>query len=69
MYKRQKQTDPGAAVAMLGDRRSIVFSGTAASAGRARAVVTDTGRVTEMGRIADVLAEKEPPTPLQIELD
>jgi len=64
-----KQIDPVAEASMLGDRRSVVFSGTAASAGRGRAIVTNTGRITEMGRIADVLAEKEPPTPLQIELD
>ncbi|MCB2223347.1 MAG: cation-translocating P-type ATPase [Actinobacteria bacterium] len=64
-----KQTGPVAPVSMLGDRRSMVFSGTSASAGRCRAIVTDTGRITEMGRIADVLSEKEPPTPLQIELD
>ncbi|MCJ7726950.1 MAG: HAD-IC family P-type ATPase, partial [Acidimicrobiia bacterium] len=64
-----KQTGPVAEASMLGDRRCVVFSGTAVSAGRARAIVTDTGRITEMGRIADVLSEKEPPTPLQIELD
>jgi len=64
-----KHTDPVPEASMLGDRRCVVFSGTASSAGRARAIVTNTGRVTEMGRIADVLAKKEPPTPLQIELD
>jgi len=64
-----KQTDPVQAISMLGDRVSMVFTGTAAATGRARAVVTDTGRVTEMGRIADILSDKEPPTPLQIELD
>jgi Ca2+-transporting ATPase len=64
-----KQLDPAPPAAVLGDRRSMVFSGTAAAGGRARAVVVNTGRVTEMGRIADVLAKKEPPTPLQIELD
>ena len=64
-----KQTEPVAAISMLGDRHSMVFSGTAAATGRARAVVADTGRITEMGRIADILSEKEPPTPLQIELD
>jgi len=64
-----KQTEPVADISMLGDRVSMVFTGTAAATGRARAVVTDTGRVTEMGRIADILSDKEPPTPLQIELD
>ncbi|MBU1865243.1 MAG: HAD-IC family P-type ATPase, partial [Actinobacteria bacterium] len=64
-----KQEDPVAAGSMLGDQRSMVFAGTAASAGRARAIVTDTGRATQVGQIAGVLSKKEPPTPLQIELD
>jgi P-type Ca2+ transporter type 2C len=54
----------------LGDRRNMVFSGTVATYGRGRAVVTATGMNTEVGRIAGLLesAEKEP-TPLQQELD
>ncbi len=64
-----KQSEPVTAISMLGDRLSMVFTGTAAATGRARAVVADTGRITEMGRIADILSDKEPPTPLQIELD
>jgi Ca2+-transporting ATPase len=63
-----KHTEPVDAAVALGDRHNMVFSGTSAAAGRARAVVTTTGRVTEVGRIADVLSGKEPPTPLQIEL-
>ena len=54
----------------LGDRRNMVFSGTAATYGRGRAVVAATGMTTEMGRIAGML--KETPvvtTPLQQELD
>ena len=54
----------------LGDRTNMVFSGTAATYGRGRAVVTATGMNTEMGRIAGML--KEAPdeiTPLQKELD
>ena len=53
----------------LGDRRSMVFSSTSVAAGRARVVVTATGRTTEVGRIADVLTQEESPTPLQVELD
>jgi Ca2+-transporting ATPase len=54
----------------LGDRHDMVFSGTAATYGRGKAVVTATGMRTEMGRIAGML--KEAPaetTPLQKELD
>lgn len=54
----------------IGDRHNMVFSGTAASYGRGRAVVVATGMQTEMGRIAGLL--KEAPhdvTPLQRELD
>lgn len=54
----------------LGDRHNMVFSGTAATYGHGRAVVTATGMQTEMGRIAGML--KEAPvetTPLQKELD
>ena len=48
----------------------MIFSGTAATYGRGRAVVTATGMQTEMGRIAGML--KDAPTettPLQKELD
>ena len=54
----------------LGDRSNMVFSGTAATYGRGKAVVVATGMQTQMGRIAGML--KEAPadtTPLQRELD
>ena len=58
--------DPEAA---LGDRDNTVFAGTAVSVGRGRAVVTATGQATEMGHIAELLAEQEESrTPLQDEL-
>ena len=53
----------------LGDRHNMLFSGTAATYGRGRAVVVATGMQTEMGRIAGML--KDAPvetTPLQEEL-
>jgi Ca2+-transporting ATPase len=54
----------------LGDRENMVFSGTAIAAGRGRAVVTETGPATELGKIAGRLAGTESePTPLQKELD
>ena len=56
--------------AALGDRHNMTFSGTAATYGRARAVVVATGMQTEMGRIAGMLKSAAPETtPLQIELD
>ena len=54
----------------LGDRHNMLFSGTAATYGRGKAVVVATGMQTQMGRIAGML--KETPTettPLQQELD
>jgi Ca2+-transporting ATPase len=54
----------------LGDHHSMIFSGTAATYGRGRAVVTATGMHTEMGRIAGMLsATPDEKTPLQKELD
>jgi Ca2+-transporting ATPase len=53
----------------LGDRHNMVFSGTAATYGHARAVVVATGMRTEIGRIAGMLeAAPAEPTPLQREL-
>jgi Ca2+-transporting ATPase len=52
----------------LGDRSSMVFAGTVALSGHGTAVVTATGQETEIGRIAGMLREKEPPTPLENEL-
>ena len=56
------------AEAVLGDRSSMVFAGTVAVAGHGTAVVTSTGEETEIGRIAGMLREEEPPTPLEREL-
>ena len=54
----------------LGDRDNMVFSGTAATYGHGKAVVTATGMRTEMGRIAGLLkTTPDEATPLQRELD
>lgn len=54
----------------LGDQHNMIFSGTAATYGRGRAVVTATGMHTQMGRIAGMLKEApDETTPLQKELD
>ncbi|MFN0105478.1 MAG: cation-translocating P-type ATPase [Bryobacteraceae bacterium] len=65
-----KSVDPVDAAAALGDRRNMVFSGTAVSAGHGRAIVSATGMRTELGRIAGMLrSAKNQTTPLQRELD
>ena len=48
--------------AALGDRHNMIFSGTAATYGRGRAVVVATGMQTEMGRIAGLLRTAAPET-------
>jgi Ca2+-transporting ATPase len=54
----------------LGDRHNMIFSGTAATYGRGKAVVTATGMQTEMGRIAGMLqATADETTPLERQLD
>ena len=65
----EKDTLPIGEDAPLGERHNMIWSGTAATYGRGRAVVVATGMRTEMGRIAGML--KEAPTettPLQKEL-
>src|SRR5688572_25619890 len=65
-----KDIAPVVGEAGLGDQHNMIFSGTAATYGRGKAVVTATGMQTEMGRIAGMLkAEPEETTPLQKELD
>ena len=53
----------------LGDRKNMVFMGSTVVYGRGKAVVTAIGMDTEMGKIADALANaQEGKTPLQIKL-
>ena len=53
----------------LGDRKNMVYMGSTVVYGRGAAVITATGMNTEMGKIADALANAaEGETPLQIKL-
>lgn len=54
----------------LGDRKNMCYMGSTVVYGRGKAVVTGTGMDTEMGKIADALANaQEDETPLQIKLN
>ncbi len=54
-----KQTEPTASDAGLGDRTSMAFSGTLVAYGQGRGVVVGTGADTEIGRISTMLGEVE----------
>ncbi len=61
LYLKDKSKDVA-----LGDRKNMLYSGSTIVYGRGKAVVTNTGMETEMGKIADALSEAEKEeTPLQ----
>ena len=65
-----KVVAPVAADAALGDRRSMLWSGTLITQGTARALVVATGTATEIGRIGGLLAGVEQlTTPLVAQMD
>jgi calcium-translocating P-type ATPase len=66
----EKIEAPVAADAALGDRRSMLWSGTLVTQGAARGLVVATGRSTEIGRIGGLLAGVEQiTTPLVAQMD
>lgn len=66
----EKSVAPVALDADLGDRASMIYSGTLVVSGQGRAVVTATGPQAEIGRISDLLAGvEELTTPLLKKMD
>ncbi|KZM35211.1 cation-translocating P-type ATPase [Oerskovia enterophila] len=65
-----KSSDPVPAGAGVGDRSSMLFSGTLVSAGTGTGVVVETGETTEIGRIQTLISEVDSlETPLSRTLD
>jgi Ca2+-transporting ATPase len=65
----EKITEPVAEETVLGDRTNMIFKGTLVSRGSGHAVVTATGKNTELGKIAQMTAEAEKSaTPLNLKL-
>jgi len=66
----EKGQTPVAADAALGDRRSMLWSGTLVTQGTARGLVVATGQATEIGRIGGLLAGVDQlTTPLVAQID
>jgi calcium-translocating P-type ATPase len=66
----EKGQTPVAADVALGDRRSMLWSGTLVAQGTARGLVVSTGQATEIGRIGGLLAGVEQlTTPLVAQID
>ena len=64
-----KLSTGGATDVPLGDRANMIYMGSSVQYGRCKAVVTDTGMGTEMGKIANQLSQAgDEETPLQIKL-
>lgn len=62
----QKSTDDITEEREVHDRKNMIFSGTIITRGHGKAVVTATGKHTEVGKIANLLKEvKDQPSPLQ----
>ncbi len=65
-----KKTDRLDQAKALGDRANMVFNGTSVTQGTGRAIVTGTGMVTQVGKIANLLqATEDDDSPLQKEMN
>src|SRR5438128_7404549 len=65
-----KAVEPLPRDSFLGDRKNMVFMGTAVDGGRGKAVIVETGMGTQLGKIAGLVQqETEGETPLQRQLD
>jgi len=65
-----KAVEPLARDAFLGDRKNMVFMGTAVDGGRGKALIVETGMATQLGKIAGLVQqETKEDTPLQKQLD
>ncbi len=63
----RKHAQPVPAGTPLPDRKSMLYAGTAVTSGSGRAIITATGRRTELGRIAEAVKHIQPvKTPLQV---
>ena len=66
----EKSTQPAVPDAPLAERHDAVFMGTSVATGTGRALVQATGAKTQLGKIADLLANAtEQQTPLQLQLE
>ncbi|MEA3450217.1 MAG: cation-translocating P-type ATPase [Patescibacteria group bacterium] len=64
-----KKTETVPKGASLADRNNMAFAGTIVVSGQGKAVITATGKKTEIGKIADMVeSAKEENTPLQLRL-
>ena len=61
----QKNTEPVNFQAVLGDQKCMIFAGTLAVQGFANAIVSTTGKNTEIGKIAEMVGEQDTKSPLQ----
>ncbi len=67
---RKQASSPVAADVPLAERTDRVYMNSLLTRGRAEMTVTQTGKLTEMGRLSEQLAAtSESPTPLQMQLD